>query len=260
MRRLPHDYPWTTTPEPGILDRGRFHADTDPLRGLDLRGRRAVVAVGSNAAPAVLAAKLPDARIPLLPAVITDLAVGHSAHVSLAGYIAAAPYPCPGARTPVTVSWLEETALAALDATEPNYTRVTVGSVGGELQVEPALHPGEVDLYVSTHGVVGVEEPLALTTQADLFTVLSRTPEQASALSGEVSDVCARLAGDAELRATVAGRLPRWTPDPPAGRGEDRPRPPRRVGTGAGVGRWRTPPIALAGGPCDQAVDGPITP
>ncbi|WP_284303577.1 hypothetical protein [Mobilicoccus caccae] len=215
MKRLPHDYPWTSTPAAGLLDRGRFRAHADPLRSLDLQGRRAVVAVGSNAAPAVLAAKLPEARIPLLPAVMTHLAVGHSAHVSLAGYIAAAPYPYPGARTPVMVSWLEAAALAELDATEPNYERVTVSSVGGDLHADTALHPEDVDLYVSRHGVVGTPEPLALTTQERLFAELARVPELSSALEGDVIEVCARLADDPDLRATVTGRLPRWTPDSP---------------------------------------------
>lgn len=212
MDRLPHDYPWTSEPTGGILDAGAFVPHPDPLRACGVQGRRPVVAVGSNAAPAVLAAKMPEARIPLLPAVMHDLGVGHSAHVSLAGYIAAAPFAWSGVRTPVMVSWLDERAVAALDATEPNYDRVTLESVGGTLDLDPPLRPDEVDLYVSRHGVVGYEEPVALTTQADLFARLSAVPELTPVLEGDVAQVCARLAGDPDLRATVTGHLPRWTP------------------------------------------------
>jgi hypothetical protein len=144
----PLDYPWTD---------GVALATPGPQTG------RAVVSVGSNAAPAVLRAKL--ARhgvrddVAVLPMRVSGVAVGHSAHVSVAGYIPAAPYAAPGRVADLHVSWFDDDQLAALDASEPNYDRITFG---------------EVDLYVSKWGVLAVAGvPIELTTQRALHGVLA---------------------------------------------------------------------------------------
>lgn len=153
----PRDYPWAGPARTGRLgDRG--FADGPPG---DLDGRVPVVAVGSNASPVVLAGKLAGLLGPGLPvaaAEVHGLAVGHSAHVSARGYIAAAPVRGDGVRS-LTVCWLDEAQLATLDATEPNYRRVQLPDrmpclVGGE----PVAG---VEVYDSVHGVLG-EDGVAL--------------------------------------------------------------------------------------------------
>lgn len=145
----PLDYPWTE---------GVALAAPGPRKG------RAVVSVGSNAAPAVLRAKL--ARhgvrqdVAVAPMRVSGIAIGHSAHVSVGGYIPAAPYFAPGRVADLHVSWFDDDQLAALDATEPNYDRITFG---------------EVDLYVSKWGVLAAAGvPIEFTTQRDLYEVLAR--------------------------------------------------------------------------------------
>jgi hypothetical protein len=145
----PLDYPWTD---------GVALAAPGPRTG------RAVVAVGSNAAPAVLRAKLRrhgvSTDVAVAPVRVIGVAVGQSAHVSVGGYIAAAPYAAPGRVADLQVSWLDDDQLAALDATEPNYDRVTFGVV---------------DLYVSKWGVLGIAGvPIEFTTQRALYEVLAR--------------------------------------------------------------------------------------
>jgi hypothetical protein len=122
-----------------------------------------VVSVGSNAAPAVLRAKLARHGVRQDVAVaqlrVENIAVGHSAHVSVGGYIPAAPYAAAGRAADVHVSWFDENQLAALDASEPNYDRMTFG---------------DIDLYVSKWGVLAVAGvPIEFTTQRALHQVLA---------------------------------------------------------------------------------------
>jgi hypothetical protein len=145
----PLDYPWTD----GVI-----------LAAAGPRAGRAVVAVGCNAAPFVLREKLARHRVSSDVAVasmrVDGIAVGHSAHVSVRGYVPAAPYAAPGRTAEVHVSWFDDDQLHALDDTEPNYDRITVG---------------DVDLYVSKWGVLGVAGvPIEFTTQRALYEVLAR--------------------------------------------------------------------------------------
>ena len=145
----PLDYPWTE---------GVVLAAPGPRTG------RAVVAVGCNAAPFVLREKLArhgaNAEVAVASIRVDGIAVGHSAHVSVRGYIAATPYAAPGQCADVHVSWLDESQLAALDETEPNYERVGVG---------------DFDLYVSKWGVLAVGGvPIAFSAQRALHDTLHR--------------------------------------------------------------------------------------
>jgi hypothetical protein len=144
----PLDYPWT---------------DGVDLAAPGPRIGRAVVAVGSNAVPAVLRAKFARHEVNTRVAVdalrLDGIAVGHSAHVSVRGYVPAAPYAAPGRCAEVHVSWLDDDQLAALDATEPNYERQPVGGV---------------DLYVSRWGVLAVSGmPVEFTSQREIHAVLA---------------------------------------------------------------------------------------
>lgn len=172
----PSSYPWREPVRAGLLGDDGF---TEGIRDTDLTGRVPVVAVGSNASPTVLAHKLGellDTGLPLGEGAAEGLVVGHSAHVSARGYVAAAPAQGAG-RQPVTVGWFDAAQLAVLDATEPNYRRrllpesMPVHLVGERLAGAPLTG---VQVYESVHGVLGVDgTPLGLLDQAGVLAWLS---------------------------------------------------------------------------------------
>lgn len=172
----PEEYPGRPVPGPGLLHDGRFSATVDiddldvalRIRELpDLAGRTAVLTVGSNACAAVVLRKLEsvgvDSAVPFLAGIATGISVGHSAHRSVAGFIPAAPYETTGTRNTVIVNMFSDDQLAAIDATEPNYHRITIG----------CAVPGRdtAELYVSRRGVIAVPDGpvLPLMAQPDLF-------------------------------------------------------------------------------------------
>lgn len=152
---------------------------------VDVRGRTAVAAVGSNASPAVLVRKLSPAGpgvVVLEPGRLPGVLVGHSAHVSPGGYIPAAPYAAPGT-TDVLVGWFDPAQVALLDATEPNYERRHLVDAG-------------LDVYVSRWGVIAVAGvPVPLCAQDEL---LARLRPPALAAGGHLGD------------PAVAAHVSRW--------------------------------------------------
>ncbi|MGH8920996.1 MAG: hypothetical protein ACRD0H_22135, partial [Actinomycetes bacterium] len=86
-----------------------------------LSARHLVVAVGSNACAGVMARKLGPAPIPFGIVQVRGVRAGYSAHVSVRGYVPAAPFADPDADTRAVAAWLDDAQLAALDRTEPNY-------------------------------------------------------------------------------------------------------------------------------------------
>ncbi len=155
------------------------------------QARTAVLAVGSNASPEVLAGKLlalladpPDAEVAVEVCGVTGLAVGHSAHISQPGYVAATPYLTPHFTsedptcTPTTaysLGWFTTEQLVALDATEPNYDRVTLPpTVCVTPRAGNVALPG-VMVYRSRHGVLGEEgRPLAMRSQDQIHRWLAQ--------------------------------------------------------------------------------------
>jgi hypothetical protein len=202
LRASPWAYPGHPAPGPGLLIGSHFHTvELGPevavgggrvgggtvdavLRreGVAVAGRRTwVVAVGSNGAPDVLRAKFARAGVsgvvPFVRAGLEGVAVGHSAHVSLPGFVAAAPFARPAARTPVVASLLDDEQLGCLDASERTYTRRRVDA---GLRVDGSGEcPDGWWLYDSDRGVLacapGTSDPLALGTQAALLTLLVRS-------------------------------------------------------------------------------------
>lgn len=165
--RAPHDlpaagYPWSAPVRSGVIRADGLEAG--PLSTDATRDRTPVVAVGSNSSAEVLARKMGDHLahgILIVPAVVENLVVGHSAHVSARGYVAAAPTRRAGKSAPVAVCWFDRAQLAVLDATEPNYRRITLpdgmpcrlpaDGVAGGAVVEAA----HAQVYDSIHGVLG---------------------------------------------------------------------------------------------------------
>ena len=133
-----------------------LEAEAEPLDSRSL-----VVSIGSNSSPEVLRRKFgrpgyPVSRIlPLIRAESHHIGVGHSAHVSKAGYIAAAPYSQRGRRSTVWVAWLDERQLMALDETEPNYRRVELNGADCPLVLDNGERPESFSLFASRSGRAG---------------------------------------------------------------------------------------------------------
>ena len=172
-------------------------------------GRRVVVASGSNASPTVMAHKLGH-PFTLYAVGVRGIAVGHSAHVARRGYIPAAPFRRERHTLRTSAALLDAAELAALDATEPNYHRVTVRTndipllLGSTPATAPATPP-DFDLYVSRFGVLGdlTEGPLEFTSQHAVFGWLDeRVPGYA--LTDPADRVCTRLADPSTGQALTA--------------------------------------------------------
>ena len=189
----PIDYPWTPAPAAGVLHDGHFIESTDPDRQLTevaaapMEERHTVIAVGSNASPAVMHRKLAAAGVsttlPMTREEVRDLGVGHSAHVSMPGYVAAAPYATRGVRRTFVALHLDDDQLEAVDATEPNYRRVAVDGVA---------------IYASWWGVLAVDgRPIDLCHQRTLHRTLADVDERFGDLvDAHEGDLAAHLAHD----------------------------------------------------------------
>lgn len=237
----PWDYPGTACPHSGLLHESRYHRllaqtnrrlgqawvhaegagdDRSPLNFVLLDAnvaaidsRHLVVAVGSNASPAVMRRKFASvgvkATIPFVTGQVTGIRVAHSAHVSKRGYIAAAPFLALGHVTSVVSALLDDEQLQALDDTEPNYERILVTTDTCQLELEGGERPTSFLLYRSKHGVLGPPDgdPLDLQDQRDLFSHLRRHVAGLDALVGgndaDVEVTMQRLAFDEDLRRQV---------------------------------------------------------
>lgn len=181
-----------------------------------VRQRTLVLAVGSNASPAVMRRKFAALGVaPVVPFVAVaaeGLAVGHSAHVSLSGFVAATGFRQAGVCTPTFVSLLEPTQLDCLDVTEPNYERrlLTCDEVPVTLDGD-ALAP-QIQLYDSRWGVLSapagsqLRSPRTLLPQDDLYSWLVEHCPPWRSLVEPGSDhraTMGRLAADRRLREAV---------------------------------------------------------
>lgn len=174
-------YPGRMLDEPGLL--GPFGVrpwSGDAARMLD--DRVPVLAVGSNGDPSVLRRKLVarDASpvVPLVPVVVIGLSVAHSAHVSLAGVVAAAPRDDPTGAVRGVMTWLDAAQLAVVDTTEPNYQRVRLAEgryVCATTVPTPAM---PVSVYRSVWGLLAPDgvRPVPLGTQERLHRLLAADP------------------------------------------------------------------------------------
>jgi len=160
--------------------------------------RALVVAIGSNASPAVMRNKLRQhGESPVLPMIrgtLEDVGIGHSAHVSAAGYLAAAPYAEPGNQLDVIAALLDMGQLRCLDETEPNYVR---RSMARGLVLENGEQPSMYYVYASRWGVLGLGDgqPLRFGSQGELLRTLAneapslmKSVGRLARLDGDVSD------------------------------------------------------------------------
>jgi hypothetical protein len=182
-----------------------------------------VVAVGSNAVPDVLLSKLNDKGldpiIPMSPCLVSNIAIGHSAHVSERGYFAAAPYAdtALGEPTKMVIAWLAAKQVAALSDTEPNYELCRVDAEAYPLVVarscdedlEALERPAGYHLYVSKHGVIAQNgRPVASMSQAGLHQVIAALPglESVSVPWNSTPNAVQQLADD-EVQREIRNRL-----------------------------------------------------
>ncbi|MFC7405517.1 hypothetical protein [Georgenia alba] len=200
----PRRYPWGGPPTAPMVVAG----DSDPAAAWPpterLEHLTPVVAVGSNAVEHVLRRKLDgllDPGVPLSPATAENLGVGHSAHVSAGGYVAAAPFADGGATASVSLGWFDDRQLAALDASEPNYVR----RARRVRCVLPDRTVVRAHVYDSRHGVLGrAGRPRHFGPQREVLAWLRRH------LPGELGNVerlRAPRARDRLRRAVAAGGL-----------------------------------------------------
>lgn len=165
-----------------------------------LMRRTLVVAVGSNQTPQTIARKYrrsgEDLQVatPFLRCTVRHLAVGHVAHSSVRGYVAAAPHRADGERMELVATWFDDAQLAVLDRTEPNYHRLRLRAEDFPLTLATGEEPAQFELYASRWGLIGRERPIPLHhRQQELFDELvGRTGAQL--LKGDAAAVCARLA------------------------------------------------------------------
>jgi hypothetical protein len=147
---------------PGERPRAPFLLQGDVVSALppefDLAGRRAVLAIGSNACPAQLAEKFRERDCSdVVPGLIVDvdaLVVRPSAHFSRSGYWPFAPARLDGATGEFVLTPLDDDQVAVLDRTEPNYERVALDPTVHRVGLGRAPYDGNVEVYVSHHGVV----------------------------------------------------------------------------------------------------------
>ncbi len=150
-----------------------------------MAARVPVVAVGSNAAPAQLVYKYRRRRvtndnvIPMTRIETPRLLVAHSAHVSSSGYIPFIPVLSDDTTQPATlcVLWLDAEQLQTMDATEPNYTRVTISpSAALNVQLESGLPLESFELYRGQWGALSSEHggsPMMATSQEAVLSFLA---------------------------------------------------------------------------------------
>jgi hypothetical protein len=189
-----------------------------------LADRHPVVAVGCNASPAVLARKLVDVdtTVPMITARISGLAIGHSAHVSRLGYIAATPFVRSGAVTDVVVTMLDGDQLGCVDITEPNYVRRRVDTSTCRLELDGGTGLAAFEIYTSRWGVIcrgGSRVELA--SQEALFMLLRQVgPPFAAGLASDVRALMTEFARDDVRRAEAAAALAAagWVADSGFGR------------------------------------------
>jgi hypothetical protein len=180
-----------------------------------MAGRHPVLAFGSNASPAQLQAKFASLRparrvIPVLRGSVTGLALGHSAHVSIPGYV---PYVIVAADAVLDafVLWLDPEQRTALDRTEPNYRLVRMPADRYPLRVEALRDIGEYSAYKGKWGALrwpGESAPALPGSQPQVFDRLGEQPWFAAVLGpGDVRSRMSRLAADADLRDRVRAEL-----------------------------------------------------
>ncbi|GAA2070389.1 hypothetical protein GCM10009801_21060 [Streptomyces albiaxialis] len=210
----PLSYPGRLLDRAALLDGERLvdvgMGEIDVLLGArrvaPLSGRTPVLAVGSNGAPAQVRYKFAAAGVscvvPMAPTLVEGVSVGVSAHVSPAGYVAAAPVMGDGGSSTLVLSWLDEAQLAVMDASEGrNYRRVPV-------PVPVPVSGLDAQMYVSAHGLLARDGvPRAARPQGELISELLAGSAALRGRFGESPESWVRVASADEGARRYAGRV-----------------------------------------------------
>jgi hypothetical protein len=188
-------------------------------RSASMDERFPVVAVGSNASPGQLAHKftsgpLVSELVPMTRARVRGVAVGHSAHVSKAGYVPYVPLACaPDVRRELFVLWLDRTQLDRVNETEPNYHPVTVGRESAPALLEGGQRLEVFSLYQGRWGALrpaADQGPVEAGSQEAVYAVLAALGwfrELVPEVSRGVAAAAGALADDELRRVEVRERL-----------------------------------------------------
>lgn len=184
---------------------GDFIAESDPaqrrvgtilvsMNQPAITKRTPVVAIGSNASPAQLRHKaLTDnftLPVPVMRGTMRGASVGYAPFISRFGYFPATIVLSPEAQADVSVLFLTDDQLVAMDATEVGYRHLTLDNVLVSVQLSNGAEIHDARLYVAAGGFLADEEPLALGDQAELLEMLIRSSRRLRRLLGETpSDV-----------------------------------------------------------------------
>ena len=231
-----NDYPYLAPEGAFVLTNGTLA----PLEDASLlRGRTAVLSVGSNRAPVQLRRKFgDDATVPVTPAILHDCDVVHAAAISYYGSVSCTAFPCSGTDVFLNIAWLDDDQLITMHRTEAlgvayDYirklsgmvTHIPVPSAGGD--IVPASQP--VYGYASRSGVLdsGSGRPAALSTipargrqfaamtQAEAVGLARRRVDDLEMSSGgrsdglpeDASSFIQQIISDRDLRRRVNDRL-----------------------------------------------------
>jgi hypothetical protein len=144
-----------------------------------------VVAVGSNASPGQLAHKFTSGRyvdeiVPMTLARVRGIALGHSAHISRAGYVPYVPLAADlAAERTLFILWLDRTQWDRIDETEGNYEPVTVRRDHAPAVLETGERVAAFSMYRGRLGALRLardEPPIEATNQEAVVRLLDRLP------------------------------------------------------------------------------------
>lgn len=194
-----------------LVDRAAIDQALAAEGAAPLAERTLVLAVGSNQTPRTIARKYARSgadvpvTTPFVRCTVHDLAVGHVPRAAAPGYVPAAPYRAAGERMELVATWFDAEQLAVVDATEPNYDRVSLPAAQFPVALATGEEPVHVDVYASRWGVLardGVPIPLRHRQQELFDELVALTGDER--LIGDAAEICARLAEDPDALLALA--------------------------------------------------------
>lgn len=155
---LGRDYPYAAPAQSYLFRDGRVEIpDHAGWAAVDVAGRTAVLAHGSNRSPEQLARKFMDpaysgdTAVPVVYGWLDGYDVVYAAHVARYGAVTSTLYRAAGVRSRVAVTWLAAEQLAYMHETERmNYSYGRLPSGCFRPEVGPA--PASLYAYVGNHG------------------------------------------------------------------------------------------------------------
>jgi hypothetical protein len=238
-------YPWARPPGSYRLAEDGSVSALAELTPAEREGRLPLLAIGSNAAPEVLARKFAHFEEPADRAVLAlagrlhDFDVGASAQPAIYGSMPATIFPSPGTRVATTLLWVTPAQFVQLTWSEVSYL---LGRLRTRFEVEGiGAHFDEVLVFVSRFGAFCLDdEPVALAAvPAEGRTAVALTQRQlldaAAVLAlGEGADAAALVRASCEDMGSLAARVAetvwhhsrpfaseRWAPFPATAPGGD---------------------------------------